>query len=117
MIHGLGSSQSFFLPILPSLKDVRCIIPDPPRAGRSPFAGGKLSIQDIAGITYDLLEKLQTNKAIIVGHSGSGTVASDSAASHPSKTTAVVAIGPVGPNNDAVGIFEKRMEIVSKGQF
>jgi pimeloyl-ACP methyl ester carboxylesterase len=115
MIHGLGSSQNFYFPILSWLKDFRCIIPDTSGAGRSPFPGGGLTIFDIANHAHALMSKLGIQKAIIVGHSMGGTVASDFASRYPERTSAVVAIGPVNPNLDAARIFETRVQIVAKG--
>lgn len=115
MIHGLGSSQNFFFPILPWLRNFRCIIPDTSGAGRSSLVGTKLSIREIADHAHALLDKLQIQKASIVGHSMGGTVALDFAARYPDRTSAVIAIGPIDPNNDAAGIFKKRIEVVSKG--
>jgi pimeloyl-ACP methyl ester carboxylesterase len=114
-IHGLGSSQNFYFPILPWLRDFRCIIPDTSGAGRSPFPGGELSIHDIADHVRFLLDKLHVEKAMIVGHSMGGTVAADFGARYPERTSAVIGIGPVNPNPNAAEIFEKRVRIVLKG--
>jgi pimeloyl-ACP methyl ester carboxylesterase len=115
MIHGLGSSQDFFFPTLPWLRNFRSIIPDTPGAGRSPFPGGEMTIAGIADHSHSLLDNLGVNKVIIVGHSMGGTAALDFAARFPERTSAVVAIGPVNPNPGIAPVFEKRIEVVSKG--
>ncbi|KAL2002919.1 hypothetical protein VTN02DRAFT_5573 [Thermoascus thermophilus] len=114
-IHGLGSSQNYYFPILPYLTGKhRCITVDTYGSGRSPYTGQEQFIETVAADAVGVLDKLKVAKAVVVGHSLGGTTVSYLAAQFPDRVLAAVAIGPVHPTPSNVPIFEKRIQMVSE---
>ncbi|WEW58228.1 hypothetical protein PRK78_003696 [Emydomyces testavorans] len=118
-LHGLGSSSSYYFPIIPHLSSLghRCITLDTHGCGASaynPAAGN--DIARIASDALGLLDALQINEhVVVIGHSMGGIVASQLAACDTSgRFTAVVLIGPVHPNPAAAEMFEKRIKMVEE---
>lgn len=118
-IHGLGSSSSFYFPIIPHLSSLghRCITLDTHGSGAStynPEAGN--SIATIASDALALLDALNIHQdVVVVGHSMGGIVASNLAASDTQgRIKAVVLVGPVNPNPAAAEVFGKRIKIVQE---
>lgn len=115
-IHGLGSSQNYYFPILPDLTPHhRCITVDTYGSGRSAYTGLEQSVSTMVADFAGVLDALKIRKAAIVGHSLGGTVALHLATQCPDRIVAVVAIGPVHPTASTGGIFEKRIQVVSEG--
>ena len=80
-VHGLGSSQNYYYPILPSLtaKGFRCVVFDNYLAARS-FRedewkqNPETSVAAIGKDVLGLLDRLQIDKAVVIGYrSGSGS--------------------------------------------
>lgn len=116
-IHGLGSSQNYYFPILPHLnKKHRCIAIDTYGSGRSPYTGLDQDIHTIAADIIGVMDALKLRKAVIIGHSIGGTIATYLAAQFPMRTHGVVAIGPVHPTANTPPVFEKRIQVVSEGK-
>ncbi|KAH8692882.1 putative alpha/beta hydrolase [Talaromyces proteolyticus] len=112
-IHGLGSSQNYYFPILPHLTSThRCITIDTYGCGRSRFTGLLQDIGSIADDVVKVMDGLKIQKAVIVGHSMGGTTALHLAAQYLERVVAVVAIGPVHPTPSTGQIFEKRIQVV-----
>ncbi|KAL1995637.1 hypothetical protein VTN49DRAFT_1824 [Thermomyces lanuginosus] len=115
MIHGLGSSQNYYFPVLPHLTTRhRCVTIDTYGSGRSEFTGLDQSISSIAVDVLGVMDSLKIPKAIVVGHSMGGTVAVHFAERFPDRVIGVVAIGPVHPTPSTGQIFEKRIQVVSE---
>lgn len=123
-IHGLGSSQNYWLPVLPSLSDYRTIIYDAYGAARSPLNGDselksarpatlEFAVQDVSAICESLVDKHE--KVWVVGHSMGGMVACAFAATHPQRVEGVVAVGPVHPGPEVATVFDGRIKVVEKG--
>lgn len=66
-VHGLGSSQNYYYPILPYLTSFRCILFDNYGAGRSSYDGKESSVELIAKDLLGLLDYLEISKAVVVG--------------------------------------------------
>jgi pimeloyl-ACP methyl ester carboxylesterase len=116
-IHGLGSSQNYYFPILPHLiKKHRCITIDTYGSGRSTYGGLAQTIETIAEDVLAVMDALDIKKAAIIGHSMGGTTATYIAAQFPERVNCVVAIGPVHPTPNVANVFEKRIQIVSEGK-
>jgi pimeloyl-ACP methyl ester carboxylesterase len=119
-IHGLGSSSSFYAPILPQLtaRGYRCLALDTHGSGSSPYTGSGNSIGSIASDIDNLLDKLNiTENIVVVGHSMGGIVASHLVAGDSRRRfKAAVLIGPVNPNPRAAEVFSKRIGVVEKGK-
>jgi pimeloyl-ACP methyl ester carboxylesterase len=115
MIHGLGSSQNYYMPIIRRLQNYRCIALDSYGAGRSKSDGEKLSLESMSEDVIGLMDELSIAKAVIVGHSMGGLMVLTIAAAHPDRVVRVVAIGPVSPKHVNAEAFTQRIETVMKG--
>lgn len=116
--HGLGSSQNFYYPIVPALvaAGFRVIVFDASGAARSPYTQVEQSIASLASDVLSILDAFSISKAIVMGHSMGGIVASHLASDSASRgrIQAVVLIGPVYPNEAVSQAFEKRIDVVGK---
>lgn len=118
-LHGLGSTSSFYAPIIPLLASAghACLTLDTHGSGLSSYTGAGNSINSIAADALSLLDALAiTANVVVVGHSMGGIVASHLAATAPALIRAVVLIGPVNPNPGAADVFSKRIAVVERGQ-
>lgn len=117
-IHGLGSSSSFYFPIIPHLSSLghRCITLDTHGSGSSPYTGKRNSIASIAADVHELLAALEIiSDVVVVGHSMGGIVASQIAAAETKDVLrGVVLVGPVHPSPGAAEVFAKRIKIVQE---
>ncbi|KAJ9224595.1 putative alpha/beta hydrolase [Paecilomyces variotii] len=114
-IHGLGSSQNYYFPVIPHLTGKhRCIAFDSYGSGRSNYTGLQTSVESIAEDVLSIMGELEIPRAVMVGHSMGGMVVSHLAATQPDKVLAVVAIGPVHPESSTAEVFEKRIGMVTK---
>lgn len=116
MIHGLGSSQNFYMPAIPHLTEHRCIALDSYGAARSKSEGEPLTLEQLAEDVIALLDHLNVEKAVVVGHSMGGTMVHIIAAAHPKRIIGVVSIGPVNPVSVKPEAFQSRIDTVLKGE-
>ncbi|KIX07298.1 uncharacterized protein Z518_01951 [Rhinocladiella mackenziei CBS 650.93] len=114
-IHGLGSTQNYYFPIIPYLTSYRCIIFDNYGAGRSKYDGGETSITSIARDALGLLDHLQVPKAVVVGYSMGGMVPTYLASISPDRVVAGICIGPVHPSESVANVFQQRIPTVRQG--
>ncbi|EPS30289.1 hypothetical protein PDE_05240 [Penicillium oxalicum 114-2] len=113
LIHGLGSSQNYYFPIIPHLNPHhRCITIDTYGAARSPFTGDTISITSIAEDVIGVLDTLNVAKAVVVGHSMGGLVVIELGAKFPDRVMGIVAIGPTHPSEKLGSIMNVRAETV-----
>ncbi|PWY73817.1 alpha/beta hydrolase [Aspergillus sclerotioniger CBS 115572] len=112
-VHGLGSSQNYFYPILPCLKNYRCITMDTYGAARSTYTGDTISIASIAADVVGVLDALRVSKAVAVGHSMGGLVVTLLGAQYANRVEAVVAIGPTHPSEGLEKVMTERSELAS----
>ncbi|CAI7591986.1 unnamed protein product [Penicillium manginii] len=112
-IHGLGSSQNYYYPVIPHLTEKhRCITVDTYGAARSPYTNDSISIPGIADDVIGMLDTLRVPKAIVVGHSMGGLVVTELGSRYPDRVQGVVAIGPTHPSEVLVTVMSKRSETV-----
>lgn len=116
--HGLGSSQNFYVPIVPQLTAAgfRVITFDASGAARSPYTQVEQSIASLADTVIGVLDALSVDKAVVVAHSMGGVVASH-LASDPAtrdRIQAAVLLGPVYPSDGLAQVFGKRVETVER---
>lgn len=119
-VHGLGSTQNYYGPILPCLSQYRCVTFDNYAAGRSKYYADlypKTSIDQIAQDVLGLMDFLKIQKAIVVGYSMGGMVPTTIAASQngADRIIAGICIGPVHPSPKVAEIFVKRVQTVKEG--
>jgi pimeloyl-ACP methyl ester carboxylesterase len=113
-MHGLGSSQNYYLPLIPSFlqQDFRCIVFDNTGAGRSPYTYVEQSISSLSSDVMNILDALHIDKAILVGHSMGGIVAANLASTQNNRIVASVWIGPVYPSENVAKVFDNHIQIV-----
>lgn len=116
-IHGLGSSQNYYFPVIPALSDHRCLLIDTYGSGRSPYTNDPVSIPSIAQDVIGALDVLNVSKAVVVGHSMGGLVVMELGARHSDRIAGVVAIGPTHPSETLVSVMSKRADTVSEGMY
>lgn len=114
-VHGLGSSQNYYMPVVPYLEGHRVVALSTYGAAGSKSQGEKLSLVDMAEDVVGLMDHLNIPKAIVVGHSMGGPMVLTAAARHPDRFAGVVAIGPVNPSSVKPEVFQTRIETVLKG--
>lgn len=113
-IHGLGSSQNYYFPILPYLETQhRCIALDTYGSARSTYTGQPVSIESIAADVVGVLDALKVAQAVVVGHSMGGLVVTLLGAQYADRVKAVVAIGPTHPSDKLASVMTQRSETVS----
>lgn len=112
-IHGLGSSQNYYFPVIPHLTDAhRCITIDTYGSARSPYTNDPVSIPSIADDVIGALDALNVSKAVVIGHSMGGLVVTELGARYPDRVAGVVAIGPTHPSETLISVMSKRAETV-----
>jgi len=116
MIHGLGSSQNYYMPVIPYLDKYRCIALDTYGAARSKSQGEDLSLEQLAEDVVGVMDSLNIAKAVVAGHSMGGPMACLVAAAHPDRVVGIVGIGPVNPTMVKPEMFKPRIETVMKGR-
>lgn len=95
LVHGIGASHRYFLPLARLLAKRGTVhILDMPGFGSTPKPARALDIADFAGLVLKALEILQAGPAILVGHSMGAQVAVEMARQQPDAATAVVLLGP-----------------------
>lgn len=116
LVHGLGSSQNYYAPIIPMLtaQSYRCIALDSSGSGRSPYTGIEQSLHSLATDIIGVMDHLSVEKAVVVGHSMAGMTVPHLAAQWPDRVAAAVLLGPVYPSKDVAPVFDKRIEAVEK---
>ncbi|KAI5816933.1 Alpha/Beta hydrolase protein [Pyronema omphalodes] len=119
-IHGLGSSQNFYFPLVNSLQSQqsrRLILLDTPGAARSPLPStGVVTVQSLAATVLELLQHLKIEKDVtVVGHSMGCLVALHLAQMAQEIVEKVVLLGPVYPSQALAEVFEKRVGAVMSG--
>lgn len=115
-IHGLGSSQNYYVPVFPYLEGHRVVALTTYGASGSRSQGEQLTIEQLAEDVVALMDYLGIPRAVVAGHSMGGPMALTVAARHPDRVAGVVAIGPVNSSSVQPEIFTARIETVLRGQ-
>ncbi|KAM5359828.1 hypothetical protein ACJZ2D_014170 [Fusarium nematophilum] len=113
-IHGLGSSNSFYAPVIGPLvkKGYSCLAFDTPGSGLSGYTGRDRSPGEIAQVAKTLVSTLELDarNLIVVGHSMGALAACELAISDAVR--GVVLLGPVHPSPGLGTVFEARIKNV-----
>ncbi|KND86858.1 3-oxoadipate enol-lactonase 2 [Tolypocladium ophioglossoides CBS 100239] len=113
-IHGLGSSNSFYASIIPSLvqNGYPCLAFDTPGSALSKYRGKDSDPEMICGAAVALISTLDldSKRIIVVGHSMGAIVASELALHLD--LLGVVLIGPVNPSDSLAEVFTARIKLV-----
>ncbi|TGZ85723.1 putative alpha/beta hydrolase [Ascodesmis nigricans] len=115
-IHGLGSSQNFYSPLIPLLPaGYRCILLDSPGSARSSLPQKGVTIRSIAETALELVEKLNiTGKFSVVGHSMGCLVVEHIAQLAGERVEEMVMLGPVYPSEQLADVFGARIKTVKE---
>lgn len=113
MIHGLGSSQNYYVPVMPHLDGHRCVALSTYGAALSKSSGEPLTLEELAEDVVSFMDHLGIPKAVVAGHSMGGPMALTVAARYPDRVAGVVAIGPVNPSSIKPDMFTTRIETVT----
>ncbi|KAJ5287745.1 Alpha/beta hydrolase fold-1 [Penicillium angulare] len=112
-IHGLGSSQNYYFPVIPHLtKKHRCITIDTYGSARSTYTGDSISIPGIAADVIGVLDTLNVPKAVVIGHSMGGLTVTEIGSRYPDRVLGLVAIGPTHPTEMLESVMGKRADTV-----
>lgn len=113
--HGLGSSNNFYTPIIPTLTKAgyTCIAYDLTGSALSTYTYIPQTVQSLAADAIDLMDALSIQTATFLGHSMSGMTGPALAATYPDRIHALVLIGPVYPTEAMAPTFEDRIAKVT----
>ncbi|MBI5033515.1 MAG: alpha/beta hydrolase [Chloroflexi bacterium] len=93
LVHGSGSNHAIWKPQVRALSTIaRPVAIDLPGHGQSDLPG-RNSVDDYGNVLLGLLDALQFDRAVVVGHSLGGAIAQSIALAHPDR---VAGIGLVG---------------------
>ena len=94
MLHGVTDSWRSFESVLPYLPDdVRAIAVTQRGHGDAPKPESGYLIEDLAGDVVDLMDELEIERAIVVGHSMGSWVTQRIAIDHPERVLGIVLAG------------------------
>ena len=105
LLHGLSDSRHSWDLVLPQLPaGVRALAVSQRGHGDSERPATGYRMRDFSGDVVDLLDALEIEQAVVVGHSLGSTIARRFAADNPERTSGLVLVGSfaVGPGNPAV---------------
>ncbi|KAG8215743.1 putative hydrolase [Butyriboletus roseoflavus] len=97
-IHGLGGSGANIGPVIEAsgLASTRKIITfDLEGHGLSPLSGNEISIANYAESARAVLDVHGVEKAVVIGHSMGGIIATTLAAAYPARVAKLILLGPV----------------------
>ncbi|EME40130.1 hypothetical protein DOTSEDRAFT_74834 [Dothistroma septosporum NZE10] len=116
MIHGLGSSQNYYVPVIgqPELEGHHCLALSTYGAAQSRSQGENLTLEQLADDVVAMMDHVKIRRAIIAGHSMGGSMAFTIAAKCPDRVAGVVGIGPVNPASVNPAVFRGRIDAVNK---
>ncbi|KAK2751127.1 hypothetical protein FQN57_000202 [Myotisia sp. PD_48] len=114
MIHGLGSSHSYYVPLFQRLVSAGfgCLAYDTYGSGLSKFQGGSQDVQSMSEDALGLMAALNLDpkRTVVVGHSMGGMIANSLASQRP--FAGAVLLGPVHPGSGMTEAFAKRIKAV-----
>ncbi|PQE28561.1 alpha beta protein [Rutstroemia sp. NJR-2017a WRK4] len=118
LLHGLGSSSSFYHTIIPTISSsIRCIAFDYPGSGMSPPTplSSPHSIETLAKTAIELIDELGfKEKIIVVGHSIGSIVASHLTAEYPDRIGGVVLLGAINPREGLAYMIKSRIDSITQ---
>lgn len=108
MLHSNGATlESWILNIKELSEKFRVIVPDLPGFGESYKPKNNLTIDMLTDCIIEIMEKLEIEKAHIIGNSLGGVLALDIASKYPQKTEKLVLVGtPSGEKKETNNIIK-----------
>lgn len=118
LVHGLGSSSSFWTPVVPALAAAGfpCLAFDTPGSALSPWPGRDSDAPALAATAAALLAAVGVDaaRAVAVGHSMGAVVAAEMAARLG--VAGAVLVGPVDPSPALAAAFAARIKLIDDGE-
>ncbi|KAL1848938.1 hypothetical protein VTK73DRAFT_9978 [Phialemonium thermophilum] len=115
LLHGLGSSSSFYATVIPSLAQAgySCLAIDSYGSGLSRYGGHRQDTRTLAADAREVLTRLgrEPQATVVVGHSMGCIVASELAARDD--FAGVVLVGAIHPSPKYADAFSKRIATVT----
>ena len=117
MVHGLGGTSNAYYPQAGLLaRSFTVICPDLEGSGRSPLQSKTLSIKGFAADIVALMKARKIRRAHLVGHSMGTIVCQHIAATHPTRVSTMVLLGPLAePPPPARGVMRDRAKAARAG--
>ncbi|GAB3526807.1 alpha/beta fold hydrolase [Arthrobacter monumenti] len=101
LVHGIGASHRYFLPLARMLAKKGTVhILDLPGFGSTPTPNRAFDIADFASVAVKALKALQIGPAILVGHSMGAQVTAEMARQQHDAAAAVVLLGPTAEEGE-----------------
>jgi pimeloyl-ACP methyl ester carboxylesterase len=108
-VHGLAASRGIWQGQAERLSDrFRVLRYDLRSHGDSGAVDATCTRSDLADDLAALLDHLEIDKAVVVGHSGGGVVAMQFAVDHPDRLSALVLVGTASECNDKTAAWYER---------
>ena len=107
-LHYFGGSSRAWAPVIECLRDeFRCIAPDLRGFGASDAAPESYSVDDAADDLSALIESLQLERYVLVGHSMGGKIALEMAARQPRGLCSLILLAPSPPTPEPMEKLER----------
>jgi pimeloyl-ACP methyl ester carboxylesterase len=98
MLHGWSDSWRSYEPVLPYLPErLRAIVPTQRGHGDAERPADGYAPRDLAADAVALLDTLEVERAVVVGHSMGAWVAERVAIDHPDRVAGLILAGAIGP--------------------
>ncbi|KAM0789789.1 hypothetical protein ACM66B_006641 [Microbotryomycetes sp. NB124-2] len=97
-VHGLGGSSTNYGALIERLqlaKTHRVVTFDFEGHGLSPLSGDGVSVDGVAASIIEVLDHVGAQKAVVVGHSLGGLIATTFASRYPERADKLILVGPV----------------------
>ncbi|GAA5960157.1 hypothetical protein JCM8115_002530 [Rhodotorula mucilaginosa] len=98
-VHGLGGSLTNYAPVIQASglaeSAYKVVSFDFEGHGLSPASGPATTVEGYAASIGEVLDAVKSQKAVVVGHSLGGLIATTFAAQHPERVEKLVLLGPV----------------------
>ena len=117
LVHGYPLNRSIWYPLIPLLKEkARLVLPDLRGFGQSPVTDGTYSMRLLAEDLRVLLDRLEIEKVVLVGHSMGGYVSLAFAQAYPHRLAglALVASQAAADNPETRASREKIAGVVKR---
>jgi 3-oxoadipate enol-lactonase len=110
LTHGLAGSGSLWREQVRGLSEEFCVVTWDLRGhGRSGAAAGAFSLTDLAEDLGAVLDDVDVDRAVVLGHSAGGVIAMRFALDHPNRVAALILVGTAGQCNQRAADFYEQL--------
>lgn len=112
LIHGIGVSSRYFLPLAAKLSETHTVIAiDLPGYGKAPKPVKPLDVTELAFITSAFINKHALNNVVLIGHSMGCQIAAHVSLVVPTSVSKLILISPT-VNKDERNVFMQGMRLL-----